>query len=834
MTIIIFLVDTSASMNQRTYLGTTYLDIAKGAVETFMKIRSRDMNSRWDRYMLLTFEDPPSNVKAGWKESHATFVTELGNLQATGLTSLGPALKNTFDLLNVNRMQSGIDTYGQGRSPFYLEPAVIICITDGRRFTNMAGVVNELNLPMDNTTVPGCELTKEPFRWDQRLFGFVLRMPGTPPTDNQLAYIPPADVAALDAMCDVTGGQSFIMTSQKVLVQCLENLVHKCQSGVVISFEKVGPDPLPVSNDDNPDGNKDNRLPMGYAWQNCRKLIYVPRSAQKGFAVGHWPIPEAFWPDLNCVSLPARTAHPIVKFSCTNCEAMVVDNLPFDKYELEGSSLTEFILERRQPNVAWQVFVNSSAKYSDLGHPFGYLKASSNLQTVNLFVMPYNYPVLVPLLDELIKLHKLKPVAQWRQQFESYLSTMPVYYATPLRRALSRMGIHNLVPEQLDNCIGYRVISYLKRLKNQAKLEYEKLVASVGQTPAPPGGIQLVDSASRTSILQRQDFHELMRRCGSNIASLKQEMCEYGGLVLAVRDQKCKSRAYTNPFDIRRSNLLAQIVRMRCQLLTPPSERSRDEDDLHNIPVQQMGNYQEYLKTVAPPLRALETQPLRQHTFGNPFKVNKNITIDEADEAMYGSASVRKRPSSDPLSAAAAADCGPGKKRKRGPLPRDVPIAQLLSPRRESPLPSPLVIDDDQSDNDSDAWTDASENGDLTNHVDLASLNGDASPHVAGRTTPTETAAGRQVTVAEQSQLRDKAIREVRRPGHRHDALLGLLAEVDGSLDTRRLFLRRIIHEALRFKRNHLAKILDEFEDTMIFNELRCATRTSELKPPSR
>jgi len=38
MTIIVFLVDTSASMNQRAYTGTTILDTAKGAVETFMKV----------------------------------------------------------------------------------------------------------------------------------------------------------------------------------------------------------------------------------------------------------------------------------------------------------------------------------------------------------------------------------------------------------------------------------------------------------------------------------------------------------------------------------------------------------------------------------------------------------------------------------------------------------------------------------------------------------------------------------------------------------------------------------------------------------------------------
>ena len=40
MPILLFLLDTSASMNQRTYLGTSYLDIAKGAVEIFMKVKN--------------------------------------------------------------------------------------------------------------------------------------------------------------------------------------------------------------------------------------------------------------------------------------------------------------------------------------------------------------------------------------------------------------------------------------------------------------------------------------------------------------------------------------------------------------------------------------------------------------------------------------------------------------------------------------------------------------------------------------------------------------------------------------------------------------------------
>lgn len=36
-----------------------------------------------------------------------------------------------------------------------------------------------------------------------------------------------------------------------------------------------------------------------------------------------------------------------------------------------------------------------------------------------------------------------------------------------------------------------------------------------------------------------------------------------------------------------------------------------------------MGNYQEYLKRIAPPLREIESTPVRQHMFGNPFKIDK-------------------------------------------------------------------------------------------------------------------------------------------------------------------------------------------------------------------
>lgn len=63
----------------------------------------------------------------------------------------------------------------------------------------------QLHLPL-NSPLVGSELTKEPFRWDQRLFALVLRLPGaTRPDSEQLGSVPPDD-SAITQMCEVTGG----------------------------------------------------------------------------------------------------------------------------------------------------------------------------------------------------------------------------------------------------------------------------------------------------------------------------------------------------------------------------------------------------------------------------------------------------------------------------------------------------------------------------------------------------------------------------------------------------------------------------------------------------
>ncbi|XP_027991786.1 integrator complex subunit 6-like isoform X2 [Eptesicus fuscus] len=806
MPILLFLIDTSASMNQRTDLGTSYLDIAKGAVELFLKLRARDPASRGDRYMLVTYDEPPYCIKAGWKENHATFMSELKNLQASGLTTLGQALRSSFDLLNLNRLISGIDNYGQGRNPFFLEPSILITITDGNKLTSTAGIQEELHLPL-NSPLPGSELTKEPFRWDQRLFALVLRLPGLASTEPEQLGSVPTDESAITQMCEVTGGRSYCVRTQRMLNQCLESLVQKVQSGVVINFEKTGPDPLLIGEDGLMDSSRPNNSFAAQPWHSCHKLIYVRPNSKTGVPVGHWPIPESFWPDQNLPSLPPRTSHPVVRFSCVDCEPMVIDKLPFDKYELEPSPLTQYILERKSPHTCWQVFVTSSGKYNELGYPFGYLKASTTLTCVNLFVMPYNYPVLLPLLDDLFKVHKLKPNLKWRQAFDGYLKTLPPYYLL-------------------------------------TKLESERILASVGKKPPQEIGIKVKNhSGGGMSLTHNKNFRKLLKEIIGETSSRLTELNtkEFAGFQVGLLNKDLKPQTYRNAYDISRRDLLDQLTRMRSNLLkTHNFIVAQDEDSLHSVPVAQMGNYQEYLKTLASPLREIDPdQPKRLHTFGNPFKQDKKgMMIDEADEFVTGPQNKVKRPGepNSPLSS---------KRRRNATVTHDVheekmENGQILPDGFLSKSAAPELmnmtgdgIPPNRLDSLSDDFTSLRKDV-LINKPCSNALGGTKNCSVPAddqkvsvttfRTVPNTLQITPAMAQGINADIKHQLMKEVRKFGRKYERIFILLEGVQGPLVVKKQFVEFTIKEAARFKRRvliqYLEKALEKMDSHHLLNNI--------------
>ncbi|CAB1329145.1 unnamed protein product, partial [Coregonus sp. 'balchen'] len=596
-----------------------------------------------------------------------------------------------------------------GRNPFFLEPSIVVAITDGNKLTSSGGVQDELHLPL-TTPLPGSELTKEPFRWDQRLFSLVLRIPGH-------ATVEPEPLG-----------------------------------GIL----KSGPQ----------------------SWHCCRKLIYVRPNPKTG---------------------PPRSVHPHVRFSCLDAEPMVIDKVPFDKYELEPSPLTRYILERKAPHTCWQVFVSNSAKYSDLGQPFGYLKASTALNCVNLFVMPYNYPVVLPLLDDLIR---------------------------SLRKALRIMGAPNLLADNIEYGLSYSVVSYLKKLSQQ------KVVAEGGITVRARGG--------NISLAQRRDFTQLLASITGETPALPLDLNpkEFSGFQLAP---------------------LNKLSRMRRNLLgTSCLLRGHDPDQLHSVPIAQMGNYQDFLKALPQPLRDADPeQPKRLHTFGNPFKLDKKgMMIDEADEFVTGPQNKGKRPGGD-SNLHGVGGGGPKRRRCMSPLLRPgrsytPPVSPAASPSRtpltggpgpgnhtgnlyspevretgtaaqprqgeilsgpplDGPGPGNHMEDDGDGDTEEESrhprdseLSEGSEDEGETRGVEEERLPRYPSPGELKKVMNSEILEVNTV-------LRTLITKEIRKPGRHYEKIFLFLKQIQGSFDTRLIFLRNIIKEATRFKKRVLIEQLENF-----------------------
>jgi len=117
-------------------------------------------------------------------------------------------------------------------------------------------------------------------------------------------------------------------------------------------------------------------------------------------------------------------------------------------------------------------------------------------KSVTLVVLPYNYPRLWPLLDELINTHRNIPNIKWRkvnrpfslpfcaplmssssplpksprasQEFESYLARTPPYYYPYLRVAFKRYSFP--VQEHIEDGYTLAVNTHLQKIKLLAQV----------------------------------------------------------------------------------------------------------------------------------------------------------------------------------------------------------------------------------------------------------------------------------------------------------------------------------------------------------------------------
>ncbi len=191
---------------------------------------------------------------------------------------------------------------------------------------------------MHHGSSEGRELTKEPFRWDQRLFSILLQLPGLS-GGGEVA----SESCHVSAMCEATGGKSYVVTSHKSLVQSMESLTQKLHPGVVVNFQRTSvlngqSEPIPMELDGmcpsvcvcvcmsecagEESNDKDS---LSTDWHNTRKMLYVKSNPKTNVPSGFWPIPEEFWADLTSTTLVSQSisicslyhSHTTVTSRCT-------------------------------------------------------------------------------------------------------------------------------------------------------------------------------------------------------------------------------------------------------------------------------------------------------------------------------------------------------------------------------------------------------------------------------------------------------------------------------------------------------------------------------------
>ncbi|GJJ75105.1 hypothetical protein EMPS_07463 [Entomortierella parvispora] len=651
--IIIFLVDTSASMNNSFSNGMSALECTKSGIEHLIKHlpQVKPVDKHNDKYMLVTYDDGLGCIKSTLKDPLSSLLKELKMLKANDLSNPGASLSTIFDFLNAHRVHNGLDTPATGRFPGTIEPSIILWFTDGGKQASATSQLERLNIP--GITSAGVDYYHEPFRWDQRLYTIFLE-PNADMVDQQLGVL-----------STVMGGACYRVRTLRHMLQAIDCMLgiskipptqYSPQAvlhiyGVVVNFEDLIVDPRRPST-----ANHHQLVYVNPTWLN------TPRHA------GFFPLPEAFWPETDTQRLPTRNAQPTIHYHTKEEKSVdIPEGFPYDKYVVAPSPMTQELLTR-PPGSCWPVYVKNSYKTEGFGFPFGFLKASTQKNAVTLTVVAYNYPALFTLLVNLNSIPGRSPTPEWLRDFEEYLSHTPTYYITPLRNAFKRMGIFNILPlEQSGALLSQGISKTLAKNKILAASDLERFLV----TEVRPS---MDASVSKKKTLCANAFDVPRSELVSVLTELKKAFFKE----LHISSPATTMVSATDP---SLPLALTAPKPMGTTMRSPSKMESLlDSDELHSLPIADMGIYQDRMQklqqeNLRDPFRDEETSRSLQRTmFGNPYKQDKKVSIDEEDEASAADQSVPSTGSSGGTSLSSIL----GRKRK---------------PRRRSISPSHFQIE---------------------------------------------------------------------------------------------------------------------------------------------
>ncbi|KAJ1922013.1 hypothetical protein H4219_000360 [Mycoemilia scoparia] len=642
--LLIFLVDTSVSMAEPLEENAaSRLDCAKGIVEQIVQRRAHSN----DRFMLFSYNEHQS-LKSGLRDSPERLLSELKELEATDLFHGDHALAAIFEQLQLLRMVYDTDTFGFGRYPMLGEPTSVIWITDGGPMVDNNALLDKLNIPY--TPSVRSALVNEPFRWDQRLFTIFLHKE----KDSDLCSggIQSSE-RYLIPMCHVMGGSVHHISAMKMGWKLVEKLAPSkafaghgpgllSWHGVMVNFEPLDTDPS-----ERVKGDSRVLILSGSANISSSQPIHpearktpAASAIDSGYA-GYFPIPETFWPQsLQMDNRPLRAAHPTIGYVQKHIDCDFGKNFPFDKFQIDSScNVSRRLLEASAGQIInWPIFITKSYKAQSPKFPFGILRANSARTAVNLYILPYNFPVLFNLLKKLpsSRDHTLGPNDAWRREFHQYLEHIPAYYAPPLRRVFSLAGLPvDAIPPQFGADPAFmNLVRYCASVRQGTLKEW---AASPANNPTPLKHKPISSTASMLG-LNGGGFPNTLTNNAFNV-SRSQTMDVLNSLRHAFISDFMATRKFqfsTNPYAfMAQSQAVPGPPSMPAgqfsngPSISPDIARSLmfdDQDSIHSIPVGEMGKYQTYIarqQAITPRDPTMSEEDLRQiqkTMFGNPYK----------------------------------------------------------------------------------------------------------------------------------------------------------------------------------------------------------------------
>ncbi|KAI8920723.1 hypothetical protein BC831DRAFT_83538 [Entophlyctis helioformis] len=551
--IYVFLVDTSVSMNVPLSGRLTALEVAKAGIDQFFKweLRKTEYERRNNKYMLVTTPSrPPASrsahvvahvvayvvaparrsprpprlhVQTLLTTDHQTLLAHARSLQALDLSNVGTVFAALFEYLSLVRCaRTRADAPAIGRFMgghestlifWFMDASAPACSVVPGTDADDVSVTQTVNIP--GLRMPGSEVYRQPFRWEQRLYTIGL-MPDHMPVHPQLEWL------SLNL-----GGQFWRIGSMRSMQWCMESCMGATSTvrpGVLPTHAVSHIEGVRVRVHIDPDET-------GAPQATDELLLYASATSSRTF-----PIPEAYWPErylTNTADAAAsgggggsgsggvfrldetaqRDAYPTLTLFRREQYYPLFEGFPVDRVGMLPNAVSAE-LAKLPAGVCWPVYVQGSSFKPGYGEPFGFLKQGSTNGSVYLYILPYKFPTLFKLLTAVVgPKAPIRLPDKWTQSFLAYVASLPCYYVQPLRNALAAMKLGHLWPTDavrgIDGPAGVpvyktlaRITEYGERVARMASVELDKFVATVqahqaaaaakkpagGPSGAPSGG----------------------------------------------------------------------------------------------------------------------------------------------------------------------------------------------------------------------------------------------------------------------------------------------------------------------------------------------------------